>query len=236
MSDPDDRDLLAAEYVLGTLDAAEREAVVSRLAADAELAGGVLAWQELLAPLSEATREVVPPAAVFESLVARLFRTRTAANDDTVLHLERRLRRWRRISAGFATLAASLLAWILVQERVGRPPQARFTAVLQRDAGSPAMVLDVDLATRRLTVRPVAAASPAGKSYELWMIDPAIGAPRSLGLVPAVSGSEASLTAYDPAVITGATYAVTVEPPGGSPDGRPSTTPVLTGRLVPAAP
>ncbi len=236
MSDPDDTDLLAAEYVLGTLDAAEREAVVSRLAADGELAAGVLAWQELLAPLSEATREVVPPAAVFESLVVRLFRTRAAANDGTVLHLERRLRRWRTISAGFAALAASLLAWIVIQERVGRPPQAHFTAVLQRDAGSPAMVLDVDLATRRLAVRPVAAASPAGKSYELWIIDQAIGAPRSLGLVPAGSGSEASLTAYDPAVITGATYAITVEPPGGSPDGRPSTAPVLTGRLERAVP
>ena len=66
------------------------------------------------------------------------------------------------------------------------------------------MVLDVDVATRRLTVRPVAAASPAGKSYELWIIDPAIGPPRSLGLVAAVAGSQASLKAYDPAVITDA--------------------------------
>jgi len=236
MSDPDDRDLLAAEYVLGTLDAAEREAVAFRLATDVELARGVLAWQELLAPLSEATRDVVPPAAVFESLVARLFRTQTTPSDGTVLQLRRGLRRWRTVSAGFAALAASLLAWIVLQERAGPPPRARFTAVLQRNAGSPAMVLEVDLATRRLTVRPVAAPSPAGKSYELWIIDQSIGAPRSLGLVPAGSGSQASLKAYDPAVITDATYAITIEPPGGSPDGKPSTAPVLTGRLVPATP
>jgi hypothetical protein len=43
----------------------------------------------------------------------------------------------------------------------------------------------------------------------------------------------ASLSAYDPAVVAGATYAVTVEPPGGSPSGQPSGTPVFVGKLIP---
>ena len=96
------------------------------------------------------------------------------------------------------------------------------------------MVLDVDVKSRRLTVTSLAAASPAGKSYQLWIINPAIGTPRSLGLIPAKVETHDSLTSYDPAVITDATYAVTIEPSGGSPTGQPSGPPLLSGRLVSA--
>ena len=37
-------------------------------------------------------------------------------------------------------------------------------------------------------------------------------------------------------MIEDATYAVTVEPPGGSPDGKPSGPPVFVGKLVPVGP
>lgn len=234
MSDADDRDAQAAEYVLGTLDAAERASVASRLRVDADLARRVAAWEERLAPLVDAVPEVPPPPAVYASIALRLFgeaSTVAATSGGTVLLLRRRLRRWQAATVGFALLAASLLAVIALREASpSRAPQ-RFTAVLQRDAGAPAMVVDVDLGARRLTVLPVAAAAPTGRCFELWIIDPALGAPRSLGVLPAGAASVDSLAAFDPAVITGATYAVTVEPIGGSPTGRPSTAPLLTGRL-----
>ena len=59
----------------------------------------------------------------------------------------------------------------------------RFTAVLQRDAASPAFILTVDLADRTMTVRRVAADDPVGKSYELWLVSNRFPAPRSLGVV-----------------------------------------------------
>ena len=46
----------------------------------------------------------------------------------------------------------------------------------------------------------------------------------------------ANLSAYDPAIVENATYAVTVEPPGGSPDGKPSGPPVFVGKLIPVEP
>jgi anti-sigma-K factor RskA len=46
----------------------------------------------------------------------------------------------------------------------------------------------------------------------------------------------ASVSAYDPAIVAGATYAVTVEPPGGSPTGQPSGAPVFVGKLIPVTP
>ena len=95
------------------------------------------------------------------------------------------------------------------------------------------MVLDIDLAARRLTVTPLLASAPEGHAYELWIIDPKLGAPRSLGLVAARTGAAETLAGYDPAVLAGATYAVTVEASGGSPTGQPTAAPILTGKLAP---
>ena len=250
MSDPEDIDLLAAEYVLGTLDAAERAGVASRLGLEGALARAVEEWQDRLSPLDDAVPGIAPPPAIYDGLVTRLFgtagrtgadvastgrATATAKATSTTVPL-RRLRRWQAATAGFGLLAASLLAWAGVRE-VGIPAErSRLVAVLQRDAGSPAMVVDVDLAARRLTVRPVGAPSPAGHAYELWIVDPGAGTPRSLGVVPPLSETRASLNGIDPAVITEATYAVTVEPAGGSPTGLPTTAPILTGKLGAAPP
>lgn len=237
MSNPDDRDMLAAEYVLGTLDAAERAGVTARLGVDAELARAVGAWEDRLSPLVGGVRDVAPPADAYAEIAARIFgpagRPAAAGTNTTVISLRRRVRAWQAAAGGFALLAASLMAWVAVRDARPLPAGQRFTAVLQRDAGAPTMVVDIDLAARRLTVRPLDAAPPAGRAYELWIIDPALGAPRSLGLVPRGGDVTDALKPFDAAVITDATYAVTVEAPGGSPTGRPTTAPVLTGKLSP---
>jgi anti-sigma-K factor RskA len=44
------------------------------------------------------------------------------------------------------------------------------------------------------------------------------------------------LASYDTDVISGATYAVTVEQAGGSPDGAPHSTPVFVGKLIETVP
>jgi len=44
------------------------------------------------------------------------------------------------------------------------------------------------------------------------------------------------LASYDANTINGATYAVTVEQAGGSPDGKPHSTPVYTGKLIETVP
>ena len=54
MTDHDDIDMLAAEYVLGTLDAEERAEVARRRQHDAGLDACILAWEARLAPLGDA--------------------------------------------------------------------------------------------------------------------------------------------------------------------------------------
>ena len=172
-----------------------------------------------MAPLIETIEPVAPPDHLFDDLLVRLFGTQTAVVDEVALaRLKRRVRLWQGTTAGLSAIAAALLAWIALGDVTSQRPD-RFTAVLQQHASAPAMVLDVDVKSRRLTVTSLASATPAGKSYELWIINPAIGSPRSLGLIPARAATHELLTPYDP---------------GGSPTGQPSGTPILSGRLISA--
>jgi anti-sigma-K factor RskA len=118
------------------------------------------------------------------------------------------------------------------------PPQAaQFVAVLQQNAALPAFVLTVDAATKNFTVRRIGAAPQPGKSYELWLVSDKLQRPRSLGVI---GGSDftirPSLSAYDSETINRATYAVTVEPEGGSPTGVATGPMVYTGKLVESVP
>ena len=231
---PDD-DFGAAEYALGTLDASERATLAARRLREAELDEAIRAWEERLAPLVEAAPEIAPPRDLLPAIEARI---RGASPDApggaTVVALERSIRRWRA-----AALAASIIAGVLAIGFVARETSRQsipreYVAILQKDAASPAFEVTVNLDKQELTVRPVAAQAPPGKSYELWLIDAKLGA-RSLGVIGDTPRG-ANLSAYDPSVVAGATYAVTVEPPGGSPTGQPSGAPVFVGKLIPVSP
>jgi anti-sigma-K factor RskA len=118
-------------------------------------------------------------------------------------------------------------------------PSAQYVALLQGAAGGPAFILTVDTATKNFTVRK-AGAPPidANRSYELWLISDRLqNRPRSLGVIGASEfTSRTLLTAYDSEVINTATYAVTLEQAGGSPDGAPHSQPVFIGKLIETVP
>jgi len=108
---------------------------------------------------------------------------------------------------------------------------------LQKDGGSPAFILTVDAATKNFTVRKVGAAAESGKSFELWLISDKLQRPRSLGVIGGADFTvRPVLSSYDTDTINTATYAVTVEQAGGSPDGNPHSAPVFTGKLIEAVP
>jgi len=118
---------------------------------------------------------------------------------------------------------------------VPSPKPAEFVAVLQKDAASPAFLLTFDLEKRMLTVRSVGAERQAGKSYELWLVSDKYPGPRSLGLIGATPYTvRPAEPEYDPVVINRATYAVSLEPEGGSPTGSPTGPVLYSGRLLQA--
>jgi anti-sigma-K factor RskA len=230
-----DDDFAAAEYALGTLDASERATLAARRLREAELDEAIQGWEARLAPLAEAAPEIEPPRDLFPAIEARI---RGASPDApanaTVVALERGIRRWRAAAIAASLVAALLAVGFVARETSRTSPPHEYVAILQKDAGSPAFEVTVNLDKQELSVRPVAAQAPPGKSYELWLIDAKLGA-RSLGVVGDTSRAT-NLSAYDPSVVAGATYAVTVEPPGGSPTGQPSGAPVFVGKLVPVTP
>ena len=199
-----------------------------------------------------------PPEAPAEPVVAPV----VAAAPSNVVELSgRAARRWRNVASVATALAAALVAMLAVQvyqpellPNALRPkpriqtvevktpapqptPSAQYVALLQRDGGSPAFILTVDAATKNFTVRKVGADAEPGKSFELWLISDRLPQPRSLGVI---GGSDFTarpvLAGFDASTINSATFAVTVEQAGGSPDGKPHSTPIFTGKLIETVP
>src|SRR6266852_4192316 len=198
-------------------------------------------------PPPPAAAEVVEPAAA-------------PVDASNVIRLSTQARRWRRVATFTTAIAAALVAMIAVGVyqpdllpdgirpkprvqvvEVKTPalpaPSAQYVAVLQKDGGSPAFILTVDAATKNFTVRKVGAAAEPGKSFELWLISDKLQRPRSLGVIGGADFTvRPVLSSYDTDTINTATYAVTVEQAGGSPDGNPHSAPVFTGKLIEAVP
>lgn len=240
MTDADDIDMLAAEYVLGTLDARERAAAEASLAADPDFARTVGAWTARLGPLQSLSRPLAPPPGLWPKIMARLgdvsgHQPGSGARSN-VIALRRSRNVWR-AAALTSGAAAAALAGLVVTGGLTPPQPSTFVAVLQKDAASPAFLLTVDTRTRSLTVRPVSAPAQPEKSYELWLVHDSLKAPKSLGLLSETAPLvHASLGDYSEAVVEKATYAVSLEPRGGSPTGAPTGPVVFAGKLIEATP
>jgi hypothetical protein len=72
MTEEDDIDGLAAEYVLGSLSPAERAEVEARRGSDAAVAAAIEAWQVRLGPLSEQAPGLEPPSHLFGRILTRI--------------------------------------------------------------------------------------------------------------------------------------------------------------------
>ena len=234
MTGRDDLDAIAAEYVLGTLDAGERAVLSERRRSEPELEAAIEAWERRLGPLSDAVPVVAPPPELFAKIEARLAAGVSAGPGvQRIVALQRRATRWRQAALAATALAASLLVFIVARE-VSRPRATNtYVAVFQKDDASPAFLLTVDLEAGSLSIRPVAAEPQPGKSYQLWIAAERLGpAPRSLGLIEERGGTiRTALAAYDRAIVEKATFGVSLEPEGGSPTGKP-TGPVFHARLI----
>jgi anti-sigma-K factor RskA len=168
-----------------------------------------------------------------------------AADPANIVKFSRQARRWRSIAAAATAVAAALVALVAVQVTnpdllpPGLRPSvpAQYVAVLQKDGSSPAFILTVDAGTKNFTVRKVGATAEPGKSYELWLVSDKLQRPRSLGVIGGNDfTTRPALAAYDSDTVNQATYAVTVEPEGGSPTGVATGPIVFTGKLIEAVP
>lgn len=220
-----DPDLLAAEYVLGTLDESERADVEREIAVDPGMARRVVAWERRLAPLLDGIPSVTPSPRVRAALMRSLPGARAALPDQLAV-LRRQVWRWRLVSAGAGLLAAGLALFVAVGLRPGQQG-GRYLAVVQGGGALPALIVRVDTRTGTAQVRPVDAKAPDGRELELWYVG--ADGPKPIGLVNAASNRVALPAGASPDGV----IAVSVEPPGGSPTGQPTGPVIYTGKLIP---
>jgi len=231
-----DDDILAAEYVLGLLEGSERLTAETRATADPAFAEQVEAWSVRLAPMLTGNGEE-PPASVWQGIAARL-----AVNDDEVVaSASAAVRRWRLATIGASAIAASL-ALVLVTRPEPAPqappvanapqpqPQAVLVASLGDEKTASAVTIAVESAGEQLLVTPVRLAAD-GRAAELWII-PEDGTPRSLGVIRAAAPSRVAVPITHRAHIhSGATFAISLEPAGGSPTGAPTGPVAASGKI-----
>jgi anti-sigma-K factor RskA len=224
---PELADRLAAAYVLGTLRGPARRRFEALLPAHPGLRAAVAGWQARLLPLSASVAPVEPPASAWPGIERRLFGAPPAPAPAP--RWWRRLGLWRGLSAA-STVAAVALLVVATQ---APPPQAPVLVVLgASDEAARAMnarfVASVSADGRALVLRPVDAVQlDPGRALELWAV-PAQGAPRSLGLV---RGDGATTLLRAQLLQDTAAFAISVEPPGGSPTGAPTGPIVSVGKL-----
>ena len=235
MSEDPDLSVLAGEYVLGTLDAVERVAFTARLDGDPDARHAVTAWERRLAPLIDRDEVVSPSAATWVRIAAAV---RSAAGATSAFSGELHggslqalivsRNRWRAAALASATLALVALTVVVVgslRPEAGRNPV--LVAAVTRNGEKPALLIRLDFTKRKLSVHPVAPETPSGHSLELWAVN-ASAAPRSLGLV----GAKPSNRLMPAGTGAGTTFAVSVEPEGGSTTGGPSGPVVYAGQPV----
>lgn len=232
---PEEREALAGEYVLGTLEAGAVRAVEAALPQDAALRAAVEGWEARLAPLAGLAPPEAPPA----NLWARIEAALPAATPETAIPVNvtpfrAPARRdlsglWRGWAMGSTALAAGLAAFLILRPTPEAP--ARLMTVLLTQQDQPAWLVEEaggGLRLAALNPRPV----EADRVLQLWALPPGATAPTSLGLIP--PGGRITVA---PGTITpqpGMLIEITLEPPGGSPYARPSGPIQFIGRLAPA--
>ncbi len=240
MTELDDIDALAAEYVLGTLGREERLAVSERRVTEKALDAAIGAWERRLAPLAEVVSPVAPPAGLYNKIRAQIgLSSHVISLKAREQALTRRANRWRGTALGMTALAASLAGVVAWQDYERRQMPTQYVAVLQTGASQPAFLLTVDTKTNMFVISAISAPKTPEKSYQVWAVYDPDEKPKakSLGVMsegdmamhPMMGGEE-----HDK--FMNARFTVTLEPEGGSPTGLPTGPVLFTGGLVKATP
>ncbi|MFA5938412.1 MAG: anti-sigma factor [Sinimarinibacterium sp.] len=232
------KQMLAAEYVLGTLHGRARQRFARLLQTRADLRAEVRYWEQRLAALQSGFKPVAPREVVWAAIQREIESGARVVPLRTGKAPAGRLRFWQAWSA-VATAASVVLAFGLYREMQRPPPPVQIVRIevpvpqpmpyvaLLQPSGSRAQWL-VTLSPERRLVRVSEMGEfpmdTARESLELWVIGED-GKPHSLGLLP-MKGEGDMPMPRDMPMPKKPALAVSREPVGGSPTGQP-TGPVI---------
>ena len=226
-------EMLAMDFAIGALGREERRAADLRMRSDPAFRALVEDWQHQLSPLDSETAPAAPPVAVWAAIAADIAPApvRTAAPVAVARPgLWNSLILWRGVA--FAGVAAAAIALVPASPPPVAAPPRMLVAALATADGTPLLSAAYDPLRGAVVVTPATHRDDTGKSVELWVIE-GDKPPQSLGVID-LQGPNAH--AIPPqrlkGIAAGSTLAITLEPLGGSPTGKPTGPVVGTGKLT----
>lgn len=226
--DPRRDEVIAGEYVLGVLSAADRIKVEARLQNDRAFAAMVNRWEENLSAINHELETMAPPPRLYPALEQRLFDA-PAPGAQSRRGLWTSLAFWRTATAAALAVCAALL--ILGPEIFAPPaPPQEMIAELSGTDNPISLMAHYDAAKGMLTMTPAAARQDSARSLELWLVEDG-KAPVSLGVLSQSGDGTLAIPERMRAKMTdGGVLAISVEPMGGSPTGAATGPVIASGR------
>lgn len=227
-SDRSRDEVLAGEYVLGVLPLPDRLRVEHRLRDDKAFQAIVARWQENLATFNNEYAAEAPPSWLYAAVETKLFPKPADERPGALIWSS--LNFWRGLT--LVTLSAAVFFAASAEGLFRKPaPSAPAVATLGSGTSSISLVTLFDRQSGRLKVTPVAAGAEKSKSLELWLIE-GDDAPVPLGVFPDTGdGSIVIPPDMRGRLKNGVTLAVSLEPFGGSPTGKPTGPVVASGKI-----
>lgn len=218
--DPELQSRLAPRYVSGQMRGAARRRFEKLMAMDAGLRREVREWEDHIYPLAQALPPVTPPKRVWRQISARVSQRESNRWGWNGVYL------WRFVSGA---LAVALMAGVaLYPLQVENAARAQLVAVLQNPAGAMLVIHADKTSVLRIRTLQNLDGVAGDRALELWAIAPG-SAPKSLGLI---STTGATVLTRPPGLNSTDLLAITLEPPGGSPSGQPTSAPIMSGSLL----
>ena len=225
-----ERAATAAEYVVGTLSAAEHDEVVQALPRDAGLQQDVYFWQDKLLAMTRMLAPVEPSPALWSRIEHSLSLAKTGRSAAPAQPWWEGLTFWR-FGAAFASVLAVVLA--LQLRPVDAPaPATRYLAVLQSPDKQDAGWIVEAFVGGKLRLIPLGTTTVAPqKALQFWTKAQGARGPTSLGLVSPGRVTELPVARL-PTLEAQQLFELTLEPEGGSPLDRPTGPVLFLGRTV----
>lgn len=238
MTDPADKDALAFEYVLGTMEPQEREAFELQLRTDDELAAAVRQWEQSMMPALDAVPPLAPKADTFSKIQASIEqRGRRQPELEPAQSFWQRLFAWKWSTAMAFSVVMLVSGFIMnnaIQQNIlSSAPNADYVAVLVGEDDKPVLTALTSSDGKKLWLKWENWQAPEGHSLQLWSQSRRDGEVRPLIVF---EGDEQQVVALDQATLRlikdSSHLIITQEDIGGSPVDEPSATVVAKGVCI----
>jgi anti-sigma-K factor RskA len=223
-------EIISGEYVLGVLSEEDRRRVEARIASDPKFARQVRRWQTNLADFNDDYREVKPSPEIYSKIEARLFGIDGSKGRAGLLAaIWGSVYLWRGLTAAALVLAVGIGVADRMTLFTPRPSQPLVAELTGMDSPI-SLIATYDFSTGRLSVTPAALKQEQPKSLEVWLIEDG-KAPASLGVLPDNGKGDIQIPAeMRKAIGADKTIAISLEPLGGSPEGKPTGPVIALGK------